>query len=90
MVKDAEYIFAYGMYNYLSNPNKNRSHKYTPDVIRESGINEKQAYFYLSKWVDKGWLDYGVNIRAVFFINNGKAKLKEYADKGQSLINGQL
>jgi hypothetical protein len=35
--------------------------------VKVFGYNEKQLYYYVDKWVDKGIVDYGTSIRNVWF-----------------------
>lgn len=37
----------------------------------ETDIAPKQWYYYLTKWSDKGWFDYGVSARTGWFTPEG-------------------
>lgn len=36
-------------------------------LVRDHGYSEKQLWYYLNKWFEKGWWDYGVSMGVGWF-----------------------
>lgn len=47
------------------------------DMIEISGIPSKQCWYYLEKWCEKDWYEYGVNLELGWLTPKGKKKFKE-------------
>ncbi|MCI2243267.1 hypothetical protein L3067_01410 [Xanthomonas sp. PPL568] len=45
-------------------------------IIERLSINEKRAFYLLSKWAGKGWVDYGMWVWGGWFTEDAPASLR--------------
>jgi hypothetical protein len=50
-------------------------------IVLDSRVNHKRAYYLLDKWVNKGWYEYGVSIAAGWLTKEGYFKAAEIKTK---------
>ena len=58
----------------------------TPRAIMNSGIgiHHKRCRYFLDKWSDKDWYDYGVSVDLGWLTNKGIEVAKELPPKGEN------
>lgn len=65
-MKDDEKQFLIEVYDGLKN------NLYPRDVINNSNLNYKRAWYLLNKWANRNWYDYGVTLDLGWLTDKGK------------------